>query len=243
MDRTERRKLRELRHGASEIENNLIDELASGGHDRSEVIPRGVMFGMSIPALGLIADAFGAGPALAARAAPAAVKRGGTLKIAMLKPTSAVEPYLLENQGGLETAGITGECLTYSEQNLKLAPWLATSWKPNKNASQWTFQLRKGVKFHDGREMTSKDVVATYKRLVSKKSAAASAFKGVLSASGIKAKGDYAVVFDLDAPTASFPYLTSQTTYQGPILPFDYKVGTYEKTFPGTGPYKIDKYS
>src|SRR3954451_25131711 len=121
MDRTERRKLRELRHGASEIENNLIDELASGGHDRSEFIRRGIMFGMSIPALGLIADAFGADAAFAAPAAPAAGKRGGRRKIAMLKPTPAVEPYLLENQGGLETAGIVGEMLTYSQQNLKLA--------------------------------------------------------------------------------------------------------------------------
>src|SRR3954469_6310530 len=168
MDRTERRKLREFRHGASEIENNLIDELAAGGHDRSEFIRRGIMFGVSIPTLGLIADAFGAGGPSAAPAAPAAVKKGGTLKIAMLKPTAAVEPYLLDNQGGLEAAGITGEMLTYSQQNLKLAPWLATSWKPNNNASQWTFQLRKGVKFHDGRELTSKDVVATFKRLVSK---------------------------------------------------------------------------
>ena len=43
---------------------------------------------------------------------------------------------------------------------------LATSWKPNKDATVWTFQLRKGVRFHNGKEMTSADVVASMKQYV-----------------------------------------------------------------------------
>ena len=47
-----------------------------------------------------------------------------------------------------------------------------------------------------------------------------------------------------DAPTPSFPYLVSSTTYQAVILPKGYQVGAYEKTkFPGTGPYKLQSYT
>ena len=45
-------------------------------------------------------------------------------------------------------------------------PWLATSWKPNADATVWTFQLRKGVKFHNGKTMTAKDVVASMRQYV-----------------------------------------------------------------------------
>ena len=48
-------------------------------------------------------------------------------------------------------------------------PMLATSWKPNADATVWTFQLRKGVKFHNGKAMTSADVVASMKQYVGEK--------------------------------------------------------------------------
>ncbi len=56
--------------------------------------------------------------------------------------------------------------------------------------------------------------------------------------------GRYTVVFVLDAPTPSFPYLVSSTTYQAVILPKGYQIGSYEKSkFPGTGPYKLQSYT
>ena len=93
--------------------------------------------------------------------------------------------------------------------------------------------------------MTAADVVATYKRLTDPKGggAALSAFKGVLQPSGVKAVGDYTVVFTLDAPTASFPYLTSNTTYQAIILPANYKDGTFTTTPQTTGAFNLTSYT
>ena len=77
---------------------------------------------------------------------------------------------------------IVGEFLTFSDPQLKVKPWLATSWKPNKTSTVWTFQIRKGVKFHNGKTMTADDVVASFKQyLTGTTSAAASVFKAILS--------------------------------------------------------------
>ena len=68
---------------------------------------------------------------------------------------------------------------------------LATTWKPNKDATVWTFQLRKGVRFHNGKEMTSADVVASMKQYVGKGSNAG--LGPFFDAAGVSAVGRYAV--------------------------------------------------
>ena len=60
----------------------------------------------------------------------------------------------------------------------------------------------------------------------------------MLSPGGVTKVDDFTVAFKLDTPTASFPYLTSSTTYQAIILPKDY-AGTFEKTPQTTGAFKL----
>ena len=68
-------------------------------------------------------------------------------------------------------------------------PRLAESWKPNEDGSQWTFKIRQGVKFHDGKPMTAEDVAATFNLHADPDngSNALSAFTGVLSKGGAQA--------------------------------------------------------
>ena len=88
--------------------------------------------------------------------------------------------------------GISGEFLNRNRQNLTLAPELAVSWKPNANGSQWTYKLRQGVKFANGKPFTADDVIATYHRLLTDPtSQAGSAFDGVLSDAGVTKIDDY----------------------------------------------------
>ena len=59
--------------------------------------------------------------------------------------------------------------LTNEDDNFKVMPSLATSWKANAKGTVWTFQLRKGVKFWDGHPFTSADVVYTFRRVIDPK--------------------------------------------------------------------------
>src|SRR6476620_859425 len=149
MDRETRRAVEEYRGSqAGPIENNLIDELVAGELERQEFLQRATMFGISLGAVGTLLRYVG--EADVAQAAPMFAKAGGTLRAGITAPGGPLEPYLLNDGGALAFAGIPGEYLTFTNPQAQVRPMLAASWKPNKDATVWTFQLRKGVRFRNG---------------------------------------------------------------------------------------------
>jgi peptide/nickel transport system substrate-binding protein len=169
---------------------------------------------------------------------------GATIRVAHLTPAGAVDPLTVADPAGLALIAQTGEFLIDNLGTDKpLAPALALSWQANAKGDVWTFKLRQNVKFHDGRPLTAKDVAATFDRLAdpASGSAALSLFKGVLSKGGARAIDDNAVAFHLDAPNGNFPYYVSSDNYNAVILPASF-AGGYEKTFIGTGPFKLERY-
>ncbi len=245
MDRDMMRRLDEFRRDeAGPLENALFDDLGSGEMDRQEFIRRASVLGLSVTAIGVALGAFGgAAPAFGSTGA---VNVGGRMRLGVVPPpVTGLDPHTYKDTGGLVTGGIAGEFLSRATASLTLLPELATSWKPNANATVWTYKLRPGVKFQSGQSFGADDVVATYERLTDPKSGsqALSALKGVLSPGGTKKIDNLTVQFRLDAPTASFPYLASSTTYQAIMLPADYKLGTFEKTPQTTGAFRLVSYS
>ena len=121
----------------------------------------------------------------------------------------------------------------------KAHPSLAESWTVSSDSKTYTFKLRKGVKFHDGSEMTSRDVKASYDKIIFPPA-------GV----GSTRKGQYAVVEAVEAPDAttvrfrlkfaSGSFLASLLSpynfiYKADILAKD--MNWYEKNIMGTGPF------
>jgi hypothetical protein len=99
--------------------------------------------------------------------------------------------------------------------------------------------------FQDGKPMTAQDVAATFNLHADPDngSNALSAFTGVLSKGGAQVVDDATVMFELDAPNGNFPYSTSSDNYNLIILPKGFDPTKWVKTFPGTGPWKMEKYT
>ncbi len=240
MDREIRRRLEGFRRSGP-IERTVIDELLDRRVDRRQFIQRATMFGLSASAIGTALIAAGC---VSTGTNPSPGKAGGRIKVGIIPPPAHdIEPHTFMDQGSLETGSIAGEFLIRSAPGLKLVPELATSWTPNADASSWTVKLRPNVKFQSGQTMTAADIIATYARLLGPGSQAASAFKGVLSASGVTKVDDQTVMFQLDSPTASFPYLLSSTTYQGIILPANYQLGSFVTKPQATGGFSLTSYT
>ena len=231
--------LDQARRAASALENHVVDEFLAGRLDRRALLREGSRIGLALPLLSGLLGPFGA-----ARAQGRTQGRAGaTIRAAIPMPSGAVEPVTVANLGGTVLLMQTGEFLARDGNDLVLRPMLALSWSPNDDATVWTFKLRPNVKFHDGHVLEAADVVATMDRLANPKngSNALSAFKGVLGVGGTRKVDDLTVAFHLDAPNGNFPYIVSSDNYNAIILPADY-AGDFEKTFNGTGPFKLERY-
>ena len=115
---------------------------------------------------------------------------------------------------------------------------LAESWTASDDATQWTFKLRSGVEFHNGKTMDADDVVASINHHRGEDST--SAAKSILDAvEDIKAVGKDSVTVTLSGGNADLPFLMSD--YHLVILPasegtVDWQSGT------GTGSYSLTSF-
>jgi peptide/nickel transport system substrate-binding protein len=120
----------------------------------------------------------------------------------------------------------------------KPAPDLAVSWSVNANATEWTFKLREGVRFHNGKPFTAADAAYSLKRVQDPKldSPARSAISMV---SRIDAVDATTLKLTLSAPFADLPLIL--TDYRLMIIP-EGAGDTIKSTGIGTGPFKVEKF-
>ena len=103
--------------------------------------------------------------------AQAAPKKGGALKLAVPSAARRLDPAIHgANEEFIISAAIFDN-LVRVDAKLNPQPGLATDWKVSDDGKSWTFNIRRGVKFHHGRELTSKDVEFTINRLLDPKTA------------------------------------------------------------------------
>ncbi|MEP6655621.1 MAG: ABC transporter substrate-binding protein [Betaproteobacteria bacterium] len=183
---------------------------------------------------GRVAFALAAVLALASSPAPAAPAKGGAANLAMI-----AEPQTLDPMGS--TADLVGtimqhvyEPLYTFDANWNVAPMLAESLPAmSKDNLVYTIALRKGVKFHNSKDMTADDVVASLKRWMEMVPRGKSVAKEVKS---LEAKGPNTVVITLNRPYA--PLLAHFALPSGfaVIMPKD-SIASPLTAFIGTGPY------
>ena len=86
-----------------------------------------------------------------------------TVRIGNQGDALSMDPHSLNETTQLSVTGNVYEPLVARDRNLKLTPGLATSWKQT-SPNVWRFELRKGVKFHDGTPFTADDVLFSFAR-------------------------------------------------------------------------------
>src|SRR3981081_2800313 len=109
----------------------------------------------------LISAASAAFIALAAMSSAAAQ---GTLRVALPSNPNTLDPAKTKIGEEYIINFLVYSGLTELDPNGNAKPDLAESWTASEDQKTWTFKLRKGVKFHDGREFDSEDAKATFAR-------------------------------------------------------------------------------
>ena len=121
---------------------------------------------------------------------------------------------------------------------------LAASWTASRDGRTYTFSLRRGVRFHDGSELTSRDVKASYDKIIFPPPGVVSNRQGEYrSVEAVEAPDPSTVVFRLKWPAASFVASLASPfnwIYKADILARD--VHWYEKNVMGTGPFLFVEY-
>ncbi len=119
------------------------------------------------------------------------------------------------------------------------------SWKVSDDGKTYTFKIRKGIEFHDGKPLDAKDVVATYKKIIFPPEGIASARKAFYKmVKSVEATDDYTVVFKLDFATGAFlPALATPFNFIYADEDLAEHGYTWHKThINGSGPFVFDEY-
>lgn len=119
--------------------------------------------------------------------------------------------------------------LAYVNDRLQVEPELALSWTPSDDLKAWDIQLREGVAFHNGRDMTADDVVSSFAFHKAKTSFARQIDR-------VEKTGAHRVRMHLVKPNSEFPFILGE--YQLMIMPAA-PIETIGLDGIGTGPYRI----
>lgn len=219
--------------------------LATLGHSEREHLTRLIRKG--IPRREVLSILMGAGAGLAAsnaifsglaHAASEVPRRGGKLIMAADQhgPNDTLDPALVTSSADYFRMRMFYGSLTRLTDDLGYEPELAEEVISNADATVWTFKIRKGVEFHDGKTLTADDVVYSMNRHLGEDSVSKAAALVEMVEKWEKVN-DHEVRAVLKSPNADLPIILG--TFHFKII----KEGTTDfQTAVGTGPYRVREF-
>jgi peptide/nickel transport system substrate-binding protein len=150
---------------------------------------------------------------------------------------TALDPNTISFAGQEPLQTLLYNALTAYNKRMQIVPDLATSWSSSKDLKTWTFGLRHGVHYADGRAFTSADAKANIERVLDP--TVASQAQGQISdITSVRTTGKYALVIKLSHPNALLP-----TALVDVKMSDTTDVANLNKTGNGTGPYKVASFT
>ena len=115
-------------------------------------------------ALGLSATA--AGTLLSSAVMAQGAQKGGTIRVGISggSSTDSLDPATSANSTSTQISRLWGEPLVELGADGSLEPKVATEWGATADAKTWTFVIREGITFSNGKTVTAEDVLATFER-------------------------------------------------------------------------------
>jgi ABC-type dipeptide/oligopeptide/nickel transport system permease subunit/ABC-type transport system substrate-binding protein len=182
--------------------------------------------------------------------------RGGTLHLATYVNVRTLDPALAYDEGATAIEELVFSRLVTWAPDGTVVPDLATELTISSDKKSYVFELRRGVRFHDGAELRAADVKRTIERTLSPSTPcpAASSYRMIVGfdayrsgsateLSGVRTLGDYRVAIDLTAPDATFlPLMT--LAFVAPVCrSMGSLVDSKSAVVPcGTGPFRVERY-
>ena len=167
-------------------------------------------------------------------------KYGGSITVAATSSGSTtLYPFFLTGEFTVPITLQIYESLIKINEDLITEPALAVSWESNEDLTSYTFHLRKGVKFHHGKDFKAEDVLYSFGLLLDPE-VDAPARSTLAAIENVEALDDYTVRFDLEGPDAFFPEKLGG--YAVKVIPSDIDTSRLELEAFGTGPFMLDEY-
>ena len=170
-------------------------------------------------------------------------KRGGRVKVGwnMHGPTDTLDPVLVTDGLAYARGRAHLNRLVQFNDDLTMRPELAESFEVNADATEFTFNLRKGVTWHDGKDFVADDVVYTMNRHLGEKSVS-KAKTLVAMVSEWKKVDKHTVKAVLSSPNADL--LPTLATFHFGVVQdgADEKENYFNKVI-GTGPYTVEEFT
>ena len=165
-------------------------------------------------------------------------KRGGTVRYALesSSPNDTLDPIKVTSNIDATRCFQLYNNLVRMGADLSPQPALANYWEANSEATEWTFELREGIEFHNGKKLTAADVVYSVKRHLGENTE--SRIKAYMAQiAEISADGDHVIKIKIASPNSEFPILFSSA--RAGIIPEGH---TDFENAVGTGPFKVREF-
>lgn len=174
---------------------------------------------------------------------------GGKYNVPLSSEPASLDPAFITDIYSVTVANNLYDGLVEFDRDLNIVPAIAKIWKISRDHRSYSFQLRQGVKFHNGREVTADDFVYSLSRILhpETRSPVASFFMNIRGARefnqgkapvvrGLKALNRYLLKIELDHPFAPFLSILAMTNAK--VVPKEVFKLEVSRHSVGTGPFK-----